>query len=30
MPPLCTPLMYAEQIIPERCGSSEKLSKLYS
>lgn len=30
MPPLCTPLMYPEQMIPERCGSSEKLSKLCS
>jgi hypothetical protein len=28
MPPLCTPLMNAEQMVPERCGSSEKLSKL--
>ena len=28
MPPFCTPLMYAVQMVPERCGSSEKLSKL--
>jgi hypothetical protein len=28
MPPLCTPLIYAEQMVPERWGSSEKLSKL--
>ena len=29
IPPLCTPLTYAAAMIPDKNGSSEKLSKLF-